>query len=79
MFASTRTPTGGAFADALRAFRTAMTVRLGEPEPAHRAPRLKDVRHLDDHLLKDIGYAREDRITAPSREVRDRLMARTYG
>ncbi|RYH11393.1 hypothetical protein [Tropicimonas sp. IMCC6043] len=78
MFASTSQSPASAVAVAWRAFKSAMTVQLGDPGPARRGPKARDVRHLDEHMLKDIGYAREDRMSDESREVLTRLRAMAY-
>ncbi len=78
MFASTISSPVNAISAGFRAIRSAMTVQLGDPGPVHRGPRSRDVRHLNDHMLKDIGYAREDRMDDASRKALNRLMARSY-
>ncbi|SFD08940.1 hypothetical protein [Tropicimonas isoalkanivorans] len=78
MSAFTMSSPVSAIAAGFRAIRSAMTVQLGAPGPVHRAPRPRDVRHLNDHMLKDIGYAREDRMDNASRQALQQLMARSY-
>ncbi|WP_068118231.1 hypothetical protein [Tropicimonas marinistellae] len=67
-----------AMAAAFRSVAAAMTVQFRHPDPAHRAPRISDIRHLDAHMLKDIGYAREDGMSASARDARDRLALQAY-
>lgn len=66
-------PAASAFTGALF---SAFKVRFGNGDPATRRRNPDDIRHLDDRMLKDIGYGRVDKMGPGARNALNSLTRR---